>query len=471
MPRLAFCHLSRCDLFDRPWIVTEPAGLIGKACVLGALSRDFLGERLLRALFDEGVDTASIARVDAPTTLGLVGTDARGVPSYAFYGEGGADRELGVDAIGSLPTTVDAVNLGSFSTVVEPIASTLRTLVEREHTRALISYDPNIRLNVAPDLAQWRNALQWMLPRTHLLKISEEDLSLLLPDTNPQQFAGNALAQGARLIVVTRGEGGATAWTASTTVAVSAVQVPVVDTVGAGDTFQAALLAWLAEHNCLSPDALSSLVVSQLIEALQYRLFGQHGVDVGIQLLQHRCRRAGRNEQRHPGGLLAVPEALLHGSRNIRQARHTLVADHGERLDLTALDELDRRRHGETGKRYVPAEQRVEKRRRARERHRRNVDLGQHLEDLLGRGPDVVVDAPELDVALGARGAQEMHARPIDKGDTALGVEEDHVGRVLDEVPVKVANLRDLILLKMWAAPERPGLGKRLCGTRPTWLS
>jgi fructokinase len=237
---------------------------------LGALSRDFLGERLLRALCNEGVDTASIARVDAPTTLGLVGTDARGVPSYAFYGEGGADRELGVNAIGSLPTTVDAINLGSFSTVVEPIASSLRTLVEREHARALISYDPNVRLNVAPDLARWRNALQWMLPHTHLLKISEEDLSLLLPDTRPQQLAGNALARGAQLIVVTRGEGGATAWTASATVAVSAVQVPVVDTVGAGDTFQAALLAWLAEHNCLSPNALSSLVVSQLAEALQF---------------------------------------------------------------------------------------------------------------------------------------------------------------------------------------------------------
>ena len=55
---------------------------------LGALSRDFLGERLIRALQDEGVDATPIARVDARTTLGLVGTDSRGAPSYAFYGEG-----------------------------------------------------------------------------------------------------------------------------------------------------------------------------------------------------------------------------------------------------------------------------------------------------------------------------------------------------------------------------------------------
>src|SRR5450432_3647844 len=87
----------------------------------GALSRGFLGERLLRALHDEGVATASIARVDAPTTLGLVGTDAQGVPSYAFYGERGADRQLGLDALDLLPGQITAVHLGSYATVVEPI--------------------------------------------------------------------------------------------------------------------------------------------------------------------------------------------------------------------------------------------------------------------------------------------------------------------------------------------------------------
>src|ERR1043165_5452582 len=57
----------------------------------GAISTGFRGERLVRALREEGVDTSAIARVDAPTTLGLVGLDVRGVPSYSFYGEGGAD--------------------------------------------------------------------------------------------------------------------------------------------------------------------------------------------------------------------------------------------------------------------------------------------------------------------------------------------------------------------------------------------
>ena len=98
-------------------------------CFFASLSRDFLGERLMRALRDEGVETATLTRVDAPTTLGLIGTDAQGVPSYAFYGDGGADRQVGVDALERLPAGVAAVHLGSFSSVVEPVATTKRRVM------------------------------------------------------------------------------------------------------------------------------------------------------------------------------------------------------------------------------------------------------------------------------------------------------------------------------------------------------
>jgi fructokinase len=236
----------------------------------GALSRGFLGERLLRELRDEGVDTASIARVDAPTTLGLVGTDAQGVPSYAFYGERGADRQLAIAALDRLPARISAVHVGSYATVVEPIGSTLRALVERAPAGTLISYDLNIRLNVEPDLARWRAALQWMLPRSHVLKVSEEDLSQLLPGVTLTQFAVDALASGVWLVVITRGSEGAQGWTASASTSVPAVAVPVVDTVGAGDSFQAALLTWLAEHDRLAAETRSPLSAPELGEALRF---------------------------------------------------------------------------------------------------------------------------------------------------------------------------------------------------------
>ena len=234
-----------------------------------AVSTGFMGERLMRALAEEGVNTAAVLRSDAPTTLSVVGLDAAGVPSYAFYGERGADRQLPLAALANLPAGISAINVGSYATVVEPIASTLRALIERERG-ALIAYDPNIRLNVEPDLQRWRDQLAWMLPRTHLLKISDEDLGLLQPGTAPEAFARNALAHGVKALVVTRGAEGAVAWTAQAQASTPPVPVTVIDTVGAGDTFQAALLTWLAEHGALSADALGALTAAQLQDALAF---------------------------------------------------------------------------------------------------------------------------------------------------------------------------------------------------------
>jgi fructokinase len=173
-------------------------------------------------------------------------------------------------ALAGLPSEVRAFQLGSYATVVEPIASTLRALVEREHARSLIAYDPNVRLNVEPTLVRWRDTLDWMLPRTHLLKISEEDLQLLLPGMGCEAFAAKALGCGVRLVVITRGADGSHAWTSRAQARAPSVSVDVVDTVGAGDTFQAALLTWLAEHGSLSVPALEALAATQLQSALDF---------------------------------------------------------------------------------------------------------------------------------------------------------------------------------------------------------
>ncbi len=246
------------------------ARLAQPVAFLGAVGTGFLGERLLRALVDEGIDTGCVQRVDAPTTLALVGLDARGVPSYAFYGAGGADRQLAPAALGALPAATRALHVGSYATVVEPVASTLRLLVEREHRRRLVAYDPNVRTHVEPDLARWRDTLAWMLPRTHVVKISDEDLGLLHPGADAAAVAAGWLAQGVALVVVTRGSAGAQAWTARHAVQVAAPVVDAVDTVAAGDTFQAALLAALAGAGALDPAALAALDARQLEAVLAF---------------------------------------------------------------------------------------------------------------------------------------------------------------------------------------------------------
>lgn len=241
-----------------------------EAALVTPLSTGFLGQRLVQALREEGVDLSLAPLTAAPTTLSLVGVDQRGLPSYAFYGEGCADRGLSPDAIEHWPPDVHAIHVGSYATVVGQTAATQRLLVERERGRSLISYDPNVRLNVEPDVGVWREQVQWMLPRTHVLKVSDEDLSLLYPGVSHEEWAAAAMAEGVRLVVVTRGAQGAWARCPSGTVSTPSKSILVVDTVGAGDTFQAALLTWLAEQGRLSARGVESLGLADLERALGF---------------------------------------------------------------------------------------------------------------------------------------------------------------------------------------------------------
>lgn len=238
---------------------------------LGGLSADAAGRRLRAALAAEGVDTRLAPELDAPTTLVMVDVGADGRPCYRFLGAGAADRLLPEAAAAALPAAARALQLGSYALVVEPVASVLRALVEREHSRLVVAYDPNVRPGVEPDAARWREALEWMAPRCRLLKASDEDLGWLYPGVDPAVVARAWLAAGVELAVVTRAAHGASAWTAAAEVHVAAPAVELVDTVGAGDTVQAALLTWLAERGCLESGRLG-LDARELDAALAFAL-------------------------------------------------------------------------------------------------------------------------------------------------------------------------------------------------------
>jgi fructokinase len=234
---------------------------------LGVLSTDLFGERLLRRLKQEGVDVERVQRLDAPTTLAVVGVDQHGGPSYAFHAEGAADRQLtAVEA----PEAARVLHLGSLATVAEPAGGTLRALARRERARRLVAYDPNVRPQAEPDLQRWRAAFQALQPCCHLLKLSEEDAALLAPGVAPEVLAEHCLLSGSALVVITRGAKGARAWNALGHVQVRAAPAMLVDTVGAGDAFQAALLCWLAEQQALAPAALLRLAPAQLEQALGF---------------------------------------------------------------------------------------------------------------------------------------------------------------------------------------------------------
>ena len=237
---------------------------------LGGISSGELGTRLVDALRSEGVSLDAVHRSAAPTTISLIGVDAKGVPEYAFYGTGAADRTLPLEALERMPAAARVLHVGSYTMVVGETAATQRALIERVHGKLVMSYDPNLRLNVEPDLAVWRATLEWMLPRTDVLKLSDEDLGLLYPGIDPAAFAADCLGKGAGVVVLTRGGKGAFAWHASGICDVPPIKVDVIDTVGAGDTFQAALLTRLDELGALSHDGVRAMSAEVLLDAMRF---------------------------------------------------------------------------------------------------------------------------------------------------------------------------------------------------------
>jgi fructokinase len=269
--KTASVDLSACQGGSPFNLATGVARLGGSASFFGGLSRDMFGRKLHAALAAEGVDLAAAPRPDAPTALVMVSVDDRGVPVYTFYGSGTAERMVTRSDLESVPADVEAVHVGSYCMVVEPVASTLRALVERQRGRSLIVYDPNVRLTIEPDVDKWRESVRWMQRHSDVLKVSEEDIHALYPGMRVDTFIDESLEAGVALVVVTWGERGVVAVTRSQlAVEVPAVPVTVVDTVGAGDTFQAGLLAWLQRAGKLTRHAVEGLVQDELVEALRF---------------------------------------------------------------------------------------------------------------------------------------------------------------------------------------------------------
>jgi len=226
---------------------------------LGTVSTDILGQKLVDYLTAEGVSGDYLVRKDNLTTLGMVGLGPDGSAQYSFYNENAADRQLLPADIPPLADEVRALHIGSFSMAVNPTGETLEAFIIRESAQRFCSYDPNIRARLVPDRDVWLGKLDRLSHHVHLLKMSDEDFDWLYPGAAPADLARGWLSRGVRLVVMTEGAKGAVAWFANTEVRVPGIGVSIVDTVGAGDTFQAALLCRLDEAGLLSPDAVSGL--------------------------------------------------------------------------------------------------------------------------------------------------------------------------------------------------------------------
>lgn len=243
------------------------------AALFAGLSTDYLGRRLLQVLRDEGVGEDYLLHVQAPTTLAMVAVGADGSPQYSFRGEGCADRQLQLADLPQLDSRVRGLHIGSYSLVVQPIADTLLALVRCERGQRLISLDPNVRLNPAPDIQLWRQRIDTLVRLADLIKVSDEDLHLLYPDQDPQQVIEGWLQHHCQLVFLTRGAEGATVFSqAHGRWSAPAMPIKMADTVGAGDTFQAALIAWLTERQLDSLEAVAGLSRDQIDQMLRFAI-------------------------------------------------------------------------------------------------------------------------------------------------------------------------------------------------------
>ncbi|MFJ6795898.1 carbohydrate kinase [Streptomyces sp. NPDC091268] len=231
-----------------PYNTALALGRLGaRVAFCSRISTDGFGEDLLRGLRAAGVDLSPVQRGPEPTSLAVPSLGPDGSAAYGFYVEGTADRLFELPA--ALPAGARALALGTCSLVLEPGASAYEALLRRESGRGLLTLlDPNIRPALIADPAAYRARFLRWLPYVSVLKLSQEDAAWL------GGRVGDWLAAGPSAVVLTRGAAGLTVWTRDGAEhSAAAHPVPVVDTIGAGDTVNAALLHRLAGPDGSSP--------------------------------------------------------------------------------------------------------------------------------------------------------------------------------------------------------------------------
>jgi fructokinase len=250
---------------------------------LGRFSRDFFGEILMRRLAENGVGDELMVRTDQNSTLAFVRLERGKEPQYVFYTGGTADRSFCAADLeaklprGELPPGTRCILFGSIAMTMEPAASTIESLIlsqGRREAGPVISFDPNIRPFMIKDREAYVRRFEKWLSAVTIAKVSAVDFDFIYPGLGLEKSLERVLSLGPTLAVSTLGPDGATALLRKAggaeilRASAPVVDLPVVDTIGAGDTFHGAFLAWLEIKAKMSRPALAALSEEELREAL-----------------------------------------------------------------------------------------------------------------------------------------------------------------------------------------------------------
>ncbi|MDR3493674.1 MAG: carbohydrate kinase [Ancalomicrobiaceae bacterium] len=244
-----------------------------KTGYLTKLSTDFFGQQIADFFAHEGISTDYVVRAAGKqTTLAFAFLQPGGHADYSFYSSGAADRSMvAADLPKRLPDDVKAVHFGSTLLALEPAATTFTDYMLALAPERFFSFDPNVRASLITDRPLWSKRCDELIRAADFVKASVEDVAFI--NGGPADAAETAKAwslAGPKVAVVTDGGKGATVAVGGEAVFVPAYHVEVIDTVGAGDTFQAAYLARLDELNRLDKRAIRGIELAEAVEVARF---------------------------------------------------------------------------------------------------------------------------------------------------------------------------------------------------------
>jgi fructokinase len=263
-----------------PFNVARACARLGApVSLVAAISTDRFGQCLMANLNADGVHTEQVQRVERPTTLAVAELDAVGAATYRFYVEGTSAAAL---ATAPLPVTTRAVVAGGLGLAVEPMANAVERIVLDASDDVLVLLDLNCRPGAVADRDRYLARLRRVLARADVVKASIEDLHYTDPTTAPTVVAAGLVAGHARTVLLTAGAAATTVVTATDRRAVPVTDSPVLDTIGAGDSFTAGFLTWwMASGRAVDDLADVETVVAAVEAAHQVAavVVGRRGAD------------------------------------------------------------------------------------------------------------------------------------------------------------------------------------------------